>query len=451
MSRLWNRFWFSEGSARLLGFQRALFAMVAFLAAGGVISTPWAPTEDWLLLGTPFWEPTLFWRLVSPGQPPPSLPIEVLSKLYLISLLTSCLGLFTRVSTISAALSGYLVLSFVNSWGILYHQTYPVCLVLFILALSPCGDGFSLDALRRGSPVEDAPQYTWPSRLVWVALSFVFFSAGLSKLGASGIAWITSDNFAQILRRGFYYPFSGSPSIDWGLSIAENAMLCHLLAFLTIVLEVGYPLGLVAGLTTHRKVRFLALCIPWGMAVSVIGFNVIMGRTFYELVAAHVFWIVAPSARVGKVGPGQRIRVTLAFAVIALGSSVAMLLKVSPLPFSYYPMYSWMIGSTMTEYRVYAVEKSGEETPLWDHRETLLRPTNRWTVSMGLSKSRDNPKELEQSLERLILLCHHNGYHPKALRAYRCRWEILPGASNLYQPERELLGEVPAEPTLLGK
>ena len=82
-------------------------------------------------------------------------------------------------------------------------------LTMLILALSRCGDAWSLDAVirRRRGVAEPAAsgEYRWPVRMVWLLLSIVFCAAGASKLVRSGFEWITSDHFALTLIQAHYY------------------------------------------------------------------------------------------------------------------------------------------------------------------------------------------------------------------------------------------------------
>ncbi len=442
LAAAWNRFWYTPSSARLLGVQRAVFYGIAWLTALNIIECPWAPPQDWAQLDPMFWSPTINWQLLSTSPPSPEF-IALLAGLYEVALLTSCLGLMTRTSTVVAGASGYLILTYVNCWGVRYHQTYAVGLILLILAVAPSGEAFSLDSLlsKRDRPDLDA-RYTWPSRLVWVGLSFVFLAAGAAKLMASGASWIFSDNFSLLLKRGFYFPYTGSPEVDWGLMIAESPILCRTLALTTVALEILYPLGLLAGCARTRWGRRLAQAVPLAMMLSVVGFNVILGRTFYGLVAAHIFWLIPASEPLppGEVSKRHRLLLNFALGLVVAGSLGAFVLRASPFPFSYYPMYARLLRPEFTRYRIYGV-KDSREVPLWDEREKSLAPTNRWVIDIALRRHRTNGKDLEHLLGVCLELARRNGQDFDQLRAYQCTWRIESGAANLRDPQRRLLAE----------
>ena len=72
-----------------------------------------------------------------------------------------------------------------------------------ILAVSPCADVLSIDAVRaswkradRGitEPPEPSQAYALPLRFVWLIMGVIYFSAGFWKVWTAGIAWGWSDN-----------------------------------------------------------------------------------------------------------------------------------------------------------------------------------------------------------------------------------------------------------------
>jgi predicted DCC family thiol-disulfide oxidoreductase YuxK len=65
---------------------------------------------------------------------------------------------------------------------------------LIILAFTPCGDAFSLDSLYRTKPARDGSAYAYPILLMQLVLSWCYFTAGLSKLRISGLAYFSRDN-----------------------------------------------------------------------------------------------------------------------------------------------------------------------------------------------------------------------------------------------------------------
>jgi hypothetical protein len=154
------------------------------------------------------------------------------------------------------AFLGLYFIGLTNSFGVVSHSQSPLLPCLFVLMLSPCGDGFSVDAWirrkrRAGLPAQ-APaadgRYRWPiqlTRAIWCA---VFFSAGVFKLRESGSAWIFSDNLKTLfLLAPYRYPAAAAASLTPGLGawLAQSGGLCMGLAFLTVSLEISAPLALL--------------------------------------------------------------------------------------------------------------------------------------------------------------------------------------------------------------
>ena len=116
-----------------------------------------------------------------------------------ISVVLAALGLLTRLATLTAFVLGLSVLGLQFNYGYLHWAHAIVPIVMGILALSPCGDGFSLDAvildrvIRAQSSAEAGGQYRWPIQLVRLVFVSVFLAAGLAKLRQAGLEWVLSD------------------------------------------------------------------------------------------------------------------------------------------------------------------------------------------------------------------------------------------------------------------
>ncbi|MGH7711660.1 MAG: hypothetical protein ACREOG_10260, partial [Gemmatimonadaceae bacterium] len=74
-----------------------------------------------------------------------------------------------------------------------------------------------------------------------------------------------------------------APPLDWAAHVAEFPWLCRLLAGVTVVLEVSYPLAL-----------FSARLRPW-LVLSVIalqlGIHLFMGINYLAFLVANVVWL----------------------------------------------------------------------------------------------------------------------------------------------------------------
>jgi hypothetical protein len=279
-----RHFFFRPTSANDLGICRVLFFACLFIQ---YLGTDFASYGD---LPASFYNTLPLFRL---------LHIPILSAKYLamlegafkLSLLGACLGRYTKLSTFIAAITGSYLLAVPNNFGRAGHGDGVIIILLWVLAISYCGDAWSLDRwLSRRSSAAGPPtppatlasdEYTWPIRMVWVLMSLVYFGAGFTKLHASGLAWVTSDNMAMTFLA--HQVNNSNPLLDWGQRLAHFGWFNKGLAGFTIVLELGFPLALFN--RTARK-----LWVP-GMFLAHVGIALLMGVVFLQFMYTYIFWI----------------------------------------------------------------------------------------------------------------------------------------------------------------
>jgi hypothetical protein len=277
----WQLFWFRRARSIELGICRAIFF------AGLLVSRLPARAHDWGHVPERFSKPIGLFDLLNL----PVLKTDAMKALEIawwVALLLSAAGLFTRVSTVVALLLGAYLLGLPNNFGKVGHGDQMTVFIMLILALSRCGDGFSLDSriARRSqahaSAVGSASgDYRWPVRMVWVLMSLVFCSAGITKLIRVGPAWVTSDSFSITLQQAHYG--LNRPPTDIGLWIANRPWLCHAIAGGSLLLELAFPLALL-----HRWLR--AVIVPLTFLMQ-FGIGLLMGIWFTPFVFGYLFWV----------------------------------------------------------------------------------------------------------------------------------------------------------------
>jgi hypothetical protein len=283
VSKWWNSFWFAPGSAVTLGLCRTLFFGLLFA---------WMVTHDfstWGAYSQVFWMP--IWLFDTFHLP--KLPVAAIAAMQVVwkaALLLSAVGLWTRVAMATAFVLGVYLMGLPHNFGQTQHFDTLVVFVTGVLAVSRAGDAVSMDALqarRRGRPpqVDDRWEYTWPIRFVWVAMSFIFCAAGISKLRHSGLEWVFSDNLALLLLRQQYHLSDGEPLTNWGIWIANHAAIARTMAASSVAIETLFPLVLFS-----RIARFVL--VPAGLAF-LVGIRVLMGPTFEQFMICYVFWVPA--------------------------------------------------------------------------------------------------------------------------------------------------------------
>lgn len=283
---MWEYAWFNASKPDGLGlFRICFFALILlYLFNHGTL-----PSSAWSDVDLVFWMPIPLFNVFH--LPVFSAPVlEILGWLLYASIFFSCIGLFTRFSTMSALLTSLYMMGLpFNFFGKTDHGEALMVIIMGVLAFSHCGHAWSLDRLLRGSRGRASDhvqsemkngEYTWPIQIGRVTYTLVFFAAGYSKLKASGLEWIFSDTISNNLILHFYV---GPMPVDWGLYIAQVGWLCQLIAAWTIIVETGAPLALV-----HRH---LALFFVPSILLMQIGIGFLMGMFFWGVFICYIIWI----------------------------------------------------------------------------------------------------------------------------------------------------------------
>jgi hypothetical protein len=296
IAQRWNDFWFTPASADNLGLCRVIFygTMLLFYLLTPVLFPSWGWHEnfsEWGTVSMVFWHPIwLFARFHIPR-----FSTEILTVVELIwrmALALSCIGLFTRLSTAVSFILGLYLFGLPNSFGKTHHLDTVMVFCFLVMAVSRCGDAWSVDRLIRTTRhrAESLAQrrtlsgeYTWPVRTIWVVTSLVLFAAGFSKLRHSGLQWITGDTMAIYLVQANYHLTDAEPLTSWGLNLAQSPRLSHLLAAAAVLLEITFPIALFS-----RRARWFIL--PSG-ALMQLGIAVLLGPNFYQMMMCYSLWV----------------------------------------------------------------------------------------------------------------------------------------------------------------
>ena len=281
----WNGFWFEPTPPTDLGVSRLLFYGLLFAYYLPVSHVGWgAIPASWR---DPLW---IFQRLHLPIVSDDVLALMVAA--WKASLLLSCLGFMTRVSTAVAFLLGAYLIGLPYNFGKTDHMTALVVFTLGIMALSWCGDAWSVDAFirrrfRRKPPRAPSGEYRWPVRAVWLTMALVFFAAGVAKVreGRDDVwfstGFVFSEHFAISLVQQHYGP--NPPAVKWGLFIARHAWLAQAMAAASILIELAAPLALFS-----RRARRV---VPPLLFALQLGIAVIMNVWFTRFLFVYVFWV----------------------------------------------------------------------------------------------------------------------------------------------------------------
>ena len=285
LAAAWNAFWFAPAVPWPLGVCRAGFFgsfYVLFLARIDLRWYALFPPEfyqprsffDWLSLPMPNWE-VLAWLVTA----------------FELSVILASLGLLTRLATFVAFVLGLYLLGLQFNYGYLHWAHAIVPIVMGILALSPCGDALSLDALLRrvirGKAADTGGQYRWPIRLVWLVFVTVFLAAGLAKLRQAGLEWVLSDTLRNYFLEN-QYVFHSEGASGWRHLLADWLIarpgLCRVLAGMVLAVELSAP----AALFSHHARRWL---IPLLFLFQVGNALLLYQDFFFAYLGLYLFWM----------------------------------------------------------------------------------------------------------------------------------------------------------------
>ncbi len=209
--------------------------------------------------------------------------LALLDGIWFVALVCTAVGLWTQYSSVVSFVCGSYLISLPQNFGKIDTSDGPVVLMLLILASCRCGDGFSIDAWKRGigwSEGRKGRAYGWPNRAGQVLFAAVFTAAGISKLKNGGLAWISHENLSSIIIRMSY---TGLPTGQTGLWLADIPIACSAMALVTIVCETFAWLALFS--------KKISMVIVPGLFAMLVGFKLCLGLWPIYLFVMFTFWI----------------------------------------------------------------------------------------------------------------------------------------------------------------
>lgn len=118
---------------------------------------------------------------------------RVLYVVALSSAATAALGFLSRTSMLVLTLSAGLLFSLSQRGGAVVHDMH-LFWIAALLAASPCGDAWSIDAWGEAPLAARGRRYGAPLVCARVMLGLVYLFPGIHKLRDSGLAWASADN-----------------------------------------------------------------------------------------------------------------------------------------------------------------------------------------------------------------------------------------------------------------
>ena len=281
----WQFYFFEPRQAVNLSICRILFFGLMLFDQFRIEPSRWAEVDG------SFWMPIRIFQTLGLNIASSS-TLSALTQVWLLSMLLSCLGVLTRLSTAVSFILGFYLLGLPHNFGKTHHNDTLLVFFLAIMAVARVGDRFSLDRLfwSHFRPAQAASQdvtpqfsgeYTWPIHLVWILMVLVFFAAGVAKVKNAGFAWVFSDNMTNTL---IWHHYTGHmPPTNLGPVLASSPLLCRILAGISLLLELAAPLAIIS-----RRLRFP---IIFSLLLMQVGIWVLLGVSFRQYFYCYVFWM----------------------------------------------------------------------------------------------------------------------------------------------------------------
>lgn len=194
---LFREFFLEPQPAFALGLMRAVFFGILFYNAVFSPASWYASISNEFVKLPPGWGWTGSFIPLSVGW------TRALEIVLVVSSLLATLGLFTRPACIVASVVGIYVFGVPNFYFKIGHGMHVPLLSAMVIAASPAGDGFSLDALYRrfrgAAPPPSSIAYGLPIRFCWLLLGTMYLFPGLWKLWAAGDLYLDGTSLRATL------------------------------------------------------------------------------------------------------------------------------------------------------------------------------------------------------------------------------------------------------------
>jgi hypothetical protein len=193
--------------------------------------------------------------------------VSVIFGLTLLLGVAALLGVYYHLTAPLYALGLLWVLSYRNSWGMIFHTENLLVLHSCILSLSPAADVWA--KTRRLSDVPErqaAGVYSWATHALSLVTILSYVLAGIAKLRISGFDWISGEALrTQIAFDALRKIELGSRHAPLGVWLVQHPLLFTPFACLTLAFELGAPLALLGGWVAR-----VWCTVVWGFHLAVV-------------------------------------------------------------------------------------------------------------------------------------------------------------------------------------
>jgi predicted DCC family thiol-disulfide oxidoreductase YuxK/uncharacterized membrane protein YphA (DoxX/SURF4 family) len=250
-----DRHWFAPASLRDL----ALLRIVVVSAQLFAFRPEWSQQSLLLQADGQLYRPlTLLKVLLSPlgewGARPDPMFLRATYLALLVSGALAIVGRYTRPALLVFAATNTILQTHAYSYGELHHPEALMMIALWILAVSPAGEAWSLDDLERrmvgatramqfkraNDDSYVSPYARWPLQLLQWLFALVYLSAGLEKVATGGLDWYNGYTL------GYYLLQDGvRHHVPASLWLAAHPGLLHLASLGAAAFELTFVVAVV--------------------------------------------------------------------------------------------------------------------------------------------------------------------------------------------------------------
>ena len=208
------------------------------------------------------------------------------------------LGLLYRISGPVFSLLFLFILSYTQSWSMVYHSKNIAVLHCLVLGFTLSADSISVDSIIKsrlsgkksiqflfGKNNSNNPgwQYGWPVMLINSMTVICYFLAGIAKvMGPVGVYWVLGESVrSQVAVDAIRKEFLAEGGEVLSYLLYNKIYIFTAIGISSLVLELGAPLAVI-----NRRIGYLWSILTLGMHW---GIYFIMGITFRYQMAGIIF------------------------------------------------------------------------------------------------------------------------------------------------------------------
>ena len=225
-------------------------------------------------------------------EAPLSLPVfETLLVATLLANVAFTIGWLYRLTGPLFGVLLLVLLSYRNSWSMIYHNDNAMVLHVLILGFVAAADAWSIDSWQAKRKTADHWSYGWPVQLLSAATLVTYFLSGIAKLkGELGWAWVSGEALrSQVATDAIRKTLLGELPPETAFLLYDHIWIFTCIGILSMLVELGAPLAIL----TPRARMFWALnafAMHWGIFF-------VMGITFRYQMAGILFLSFFPVER----------------------------------------------------------------------------------------------------------------------------------------------------------